>query len=147
MWLLINGILDTGWEEHNADGATKSLTWEVGSELGTDSTVGTVCTGDLTPDCTELGTLGVTVLDCVDISNALTEVKLGVFLGLDVFELEDCSVGLGVCLVTSVCLDNTLDVELDLFNHSGWVGWGYGGIVGVELCCWGMGSGLVLRGD
>lgn len=93
------------------------MTWEVGSKLGTDSAVGTVCTGDLTPDCTELGTLGVTVLDCIDISNALTEVELGVFLGVDVCKLKDCSVGLGMCLVTGVCLDNTLDVELDLLDH------------------------------
>lgn len=109
--------LDTGWEEHNADGTTKSLTREVGCKLGADCTVGTVCTGDLTPDCTVLGTLGVTVLDLVDVSNALTKVETGIFLGLDVFELKDSSVGLGVCLVTGVCLDNTLDVELDLFNH------------------------------
>lgn len=93
------------------------MTREVGRELGADCTVGTVCTGDLTPDCAILGSLCVCVLCLVDVCDALTKVEVRFSLGVHLVNLEDCGVGLGVRLATGVCLDDCLDVQLDLLDH------------------------------
>lgn len=63
--------LDVGWVEHDSDGSTESLSWQVVLELSSDQTVVTMNSGDLTPDTSDLGTsdfLG----SLVDVCNSLT---------------------------------------------------------------------------
>lgn len=102
--------LDVGWVQHDSDGSTESLGWQVLSEVGSHNTVVAVGSGDLTPDDSDLGTsllLGASV----DVGNSLTQVELSVLCRLNTVDLNQRHVRVGHALGALVGQVLTLNVH------------------------------------
>ena len=74
---LVTHKLDVRWVQEDSDSSTESLWRQVVSELGSNDTVVTVSSSDLTPHDSNLGASNL-LGGPVDIGNALTQVKLSV---------------------------------------------------------------------
>lgn len=105
--------LDVGWVQHDSNRSTEGLWWQVLLEVGSDNTVVTVGSGNLTPDNSDLGTsdfLG----SSVDVSDSLTQVELSVSWSLDTFDLNQGDVWVGNALRTLVGDVLTLNVHCNV---------------------------------
>lgn len=83
----VSTCLDVRWVQEDSDRSTESLSWQVRSECSSNDTGVTVCSVDLTPDHSDLGTsdfLGASV----DIGDSLTQVELSVFWVGNTFNLD-----------------------------------------------------------
>lgn len=83
----VSTCLDVRWVQEDSDRSTESLSWQVRSECSSNDTGVTVCSVDLTPDNSDLGTsdfLGASV----DIGDSLTQVELSVFWVGNTFNLD-----------------------------------------------------------
>lgn len=108
--------LDVGWVQHDSDRSTEGLWWQVLSEVGSDNTVVTVGSGDLTPDDSDLGTSDLLVAS-VDVGNLLTQVELGVLWRVHTVDLDQGGVWVDQVLGTLVGQVLTLNVQSVSFGH------------------------------
>lgn len=82
-----SGNLDVRWVQHNSDGSTKGLWWQVLFEGSSHSTIVTVSSSDLTPDDSDLRTsdfLGSTV----DVGYTLTQVEFSLIRRTNTLNLK-----------------------------------------------------------
>lgn len=105
--------LDVGWVQHDSNRSTEGLWWQVLLEVGSDNTVVTVGSGNLTPDNSDLGTSDL-LGSSVDVSNSLTQVELSVSWSLDTFDLNQGDVWVGNALRTLVGDVLTLNVHCNV---------------------------------
>ena len=80
--------LDLAGVEHDPDWGSEGLGWKISGEFGLNRSAITMMTGDLSPDGSVLR-ICLQRLGFVNISNSLTQVKLGVFLSAYSLNLED----------------------------------------------------------
>lgn len=90
----IHAHLDVGWVQEDSDRGTKSLSWQVGLEVGSHSTGRTVGSGDLTPDDSDLGPSDL-LGGSVHVSDTLTEVELGILSSGHTLNLHQRDVWVG----------------------------------------------------
>lgn len=63
--------LDVGWVQHNSDGSTESLSWQVLFEVSSNETVVTVSSGNFTPDDSDFRSSNF-LRSSVDVGDSLT---------------------------------------------------------------------------
>lgn len=108
--------LDVGWVQHDSHRGTEGLGRQVSLEVGSDNTVVTVGSGDLTPDDSDLGTSDF-LLGSVDVGNSLTQVESGVLGGADTLDLDQRRAWVVHVLGTLVGQVLTLNVQSVRFSH------------------------------
>jgi len=110
-------FLDVGRIQHNADAVSHSDSREIGCELGSDSSRTSMRAGDLTPDGTDLGFLGLVSSRClvafalVDESALLSNVEPRVLFGGATFNLEERGIFVLVAETTLITGENGLGVQ------------------------------------
>lgn len=102
--------LNVGWVQHDSNRSTEGLWWQVLLEVGSHNTVGTVGSGNLTPDNSDLGTSDL-LGSSVHVSDSLTQVELSVSWVLDTLNLNQRNVWVGNALRTLVGQVLTLNVH------------------------------------
>lgn len=108
--------LDVGWVQHDSHGSTEGLWRQVLLEVGSDNTVVTVGSGDLTPDDSDLGTSDFLVAS-VNVGNLLTQVEFGVLRRVHTVDLDQRGVWVDQVLGTLVGQVLTLNVQSVRFGH------------------------------
>lgn len=101
--------LDVGWVQHDSNRSTEGLRRQVLLEVGSDNTVATVGSGDLSPDDSDLGASDL-LGSSVHVSDSLTQVELGVLWVGDTVNLNQRDVWVGDALRTLVGDVLTLNV-------------------------------------
>ena len=89
--------LDVRWVQHDSNRSTKGLWWQVLSEVGSDQSVGSMGSGNLTPDNSNLGTSDF-LLRTVNVGNTLTQVELGILRVGHTVNLDQRHLGVGYVL-------------------------------------------------
>lgn len=110
--------LDVRWVQHDSNRSTESLWWQVLLEVGSNDTVVTVGSGNLTPDNSDLGTSDL-LGSSVYVGDSLTQVELSVSWGLDTVDLNQGDVWVGNALRTLVGDVLTLNVHCDVSMNLG----------------------------
>lgn len=101
--------LDVGGVQHDSDRSTKGLGRQVLLEVGSDNTVVTVSSGNLSPDDSDLGASDL-LLGSVHVGNSLTQVELSFVSRLDTLDLDQRHVG--VCHTLGALVRQVLSLNV-----------------------------------
>lgn len=127
--LKLQFYLDVAWVKHNSNPSTDALRGKISRELALYYSVASMAPAHLTPVHSEFASvLATSRRSFSDVSNALSKVKLGIFLGVTAFDFDKGGVVVLVAEATLVSKNgsreiktNWLGVLLSHFNLIGFV--------------------------